>query len=80
LVLAIKLQNRISLTTQLRKPFIFDHRAVLVAGFADVDATWQWGPFVSTISISSLFSPFPLLSLSSVILPFSPGIKFLNYE
>jgi len=33
----------------------------LGAGFADVDSTWQWGPLVSTISLSSLFSPLPLL-------------------
>ena len=33
LVLAIELQNRISLAIQLSKPFKFDHRAVLVGGF-----------------------------------------------
>ena len=41
LILAIELQNRISSTTQLSKPFTFGHPTVLVAGFADVDATWQ---------------------------------------
>ena len=57
LILAIELQNRVSLVIQLLKPFIFDHRAVLLPGFADVDATWRWGPLVSHIS--------PLLSLFS---------------
>jgi len=33
LILAIELQNRISLAIQLSKPFKFDHRAVLVGGF-----------------------------------------------
>jgi len=45
--LAIKLQNRVFLTIELSKPFIFDHLAVLKGGFADVDDTWQWGPHVS---------------------------------
>ena len=62
MVLALKLQNRISLIIQLLKPFIFDHRAVLLPGFADVDAAWWWGPLVSHISpLLSLFSsPSPL--------------------
>ena len=62
MVLAIKLQNRISLIIQLLKPFIFYHRAVLLSGFADVDAAWRWGPLVSHISpLLSLFSsPSPL--------------------
>ena len=60
--MAIKLQNRISLIIQLLKPFIFDHRAVLLPGFADVDAAWWWGPLISHISpLLSLFSsPSPL--------------------
>ena len=60
--MAIKLQNRISLIIQLLKPFIFDHRTVLLPGFADVDAAWRWGPLVSHISpLLSLFSsPSPL--------------------
>ena len=56
-ILAIELQNRVSLTIQLLKPFIFDHRVVLLPGFVDVDAMWWWGPLVSHIS--------PLLSLFS---------------
>ena len=45
--MAIKLQNRVFLTIELSKPFIFDHLAVLKSGFADVDDMWQWGPHVS---------------------------------
>jgi hypothetical protein len=33
LVLVIKLQNRISLTIQLLKPFTIVHRAILIGGF-----------------------------------------------
>jgi len=62
LVLTIELQNRVSSTTQLSKPFTFGHPAVLVAGFADVDATWQRGPLVSH----------PLSPLSLSFLPLSP--------
>ena len=52
------------MTTQLSKPFIFSHRTVLVSGFADVDATWRWGPHVSLIFFLSLLflSFFPALS------------------
>ena len=40
LILTMQLQNQISLTIELSKPFIFDHLAVLKGGFADVDDTW----------------------------------------
>lgn len=45
----MKLKNQESSITQLTKPFIFDHRAVLVDGFDDVDDMWQWDPHVSSI-------------------------------
>jgi hypothetical protein len=54
LVLVIKFQNWISLTTQLAKPFKFDHRAVFMDGFTDVNATWWWSSHVSTISLLDL--------------------------
>ena len=62
LILAIELQNRISLTIQPLKPFIFDHRAVLLPGFADVDATLRWVHLSATslLSPSSLFLSSPL--------------------
>ena len=41
LILAMQLQNRVSLTVELSQAFIFDHLAVLKGGFADVDDTWQ---------------------------------------
>jgi hypothetical protein len=69
LVLAIEPENQKSLVTQLLKPFIFYHRMVLVAGFADVDAIWQWGPPVST-SLSSPLSFFsPLTPSLTVVVP-----------
>ena len=69
LVLAIELQNRVSLTTELLKPFTFGHPAVLVAGFTDVDAAWQWGPLVSvTTPLSSLYLPLSLSYLISFLL------------
>ena len=43
------------MTIQLLKPFIFDHRAVLLPGFADVDATWWWVHLSATSLMSSLF-------------------------
>jgi hypothetical protein len=61
LVLAIELENQKSLATQLLKPFIFDYRMVLVAGFVDVDARWRWGSPVST----SLPSPLSFSFFSS---------------
>ena len=64
LILAIEPQNQKYLATQLLKPFIFSHPVVLVGGFADVDAMWQWNPPVSP-SPSSLSSFSSLLSLSS---------------
>ena len=76
LVLAIELQNRVSSTTQLSKPFTFVHPAVLVAGFADVDAAWQWRPLVSvTTPLSSLHLPLSLSYLISFLLAgaASPG-------
>ena len=57
LILAIQLQNRVALTIQLSKPVTFGHPGGFECGFADVDATWRWGPPVSP--------PLPLLSLSS---------------
>jgi hypothetical protein len=51
LILAIEAQNQKCLTTQLLRPFIFGHPVVLVGGFADVDATWQWDPHVSIFSL-----------------------------
>jgi hypothetical protein len=56
LILAIEPQNQKCLATQLLKLFIFGHLMVLVGGFADVDATWQWDPPVSILSLSSLSS------------------------
>jgi hypothetical protein len=64
LILAIEPQNQKCLATQLLKPFIFGHLMVLVGGFADVDATWQWDPPVSILSLISLFS---LSSFSSLL-------------
>jgi hypothetical protein len=49
----------------LLKPFIFGHPMVLVGGFADVDATWQWDPPVNIFSLSSLFLLSPLFSTDS---------------
>jgi len=62
LILAIEPQNQKYLATQLLKPLIFSHPVVLVGGFADVDATWQWDTPVSP-SPSSLSSFSSLLSL-----------------
>jgi hypothetical protein len=73
LVLAMEPENQKSLATQLLKPFVFDHRIVLVAGFADVHARWQWGPPVSTPLSSPLsFSFFSPISLSPRRCPISP--------
>ena len=63
LILAIQLQNRVALTIQLSKPVTFGHPSGFECGFADVDATWLWSPPVSP--------PLPLLSLSSLLSPFS---------
>ena len=60
LILAIQLQNRVALTIQLLKPVTFGHPGGFECGFADVDATWLWGPPVSPSL--SFFSPLPLLS------------------
>ena len=69
LVLAIELQNRVSSTIQLSKPFTFGHPAVLLGGFADVDATWRWGPLVSATPTLSLFSVSLFLSSLISLLP-----------
>ena len=58
--MAIQLQNRVALTIQLSKPVTFGHPDGFECGFADVDATWLWGPPVSPSL--SFFSPLPLLS------------------
>ena len=62
LILAIQLQNRVALTIQLSKPVTFGHPGGFECGFADVDATWQWGPPVSvtSLSLSSLYLPLSL--------------------
>jgi hypothetical protein len=39
LILAIQLQNRVSLTIQLSKPVTFGHPSGFECGFDDVDAT-----------------------------------------
>jgi hypothetical protein len=52
---------------QLLKPFIFCHLEVLMDGFVDVDAMWQWHPPDSIFSLISL--PFSPLFLLSPLLP-----------
>ena len=47
LVLPIKLKNQKSLTIQLLTPFIFDHSAVFMGGFGDVNDKCQSGPHVN---------------------------------
>ena len=64
LILAIQLQNRVALTIQLSKPVTFGHPDGFECGFADVDATCQWGPPVSVTSLS-LLSISPSFSLLS---------------
>jgi hypothetical protein len=61
LILTIKLKNQ-----ELLKSCAFDHLAVFVGGFADVDDTWQLDPhvnvtFFSPISLS--LQPFRLLGV-----------------
>jgi len=51
------------LTIQLSKPVTFSHPSGFDWCFADVDATWRWGPPVSP--------SLPLLSLSSLLSPSS---------
>jgi len=64
LILAIQLQNRVALTIQLSKPVTFGHPGGFECGFADVDATWLWGPPVSPpLPLLSFFSPLPHPSL-----------------
>ena len=63
LILAMQLQNRVSLTIQLSKPVRFGHPSGFGCGFADVDATRRWGPpVIPPFPSPSLFSPLPLLS------------------
>jgi hypothetical protein len=62
LVLAIKPENQESSTIELLKPFTIGPRAVLVAGFADVDSTWWWDPPVCLIYLFSLYPSLFLLS------------------
>ena len=51
------------MTIQLSKPVTFGHPSGFDCGFADVDATWWWGPPVSpSLPLLSFFSPLPLLS------------------
>ena len=58
--MAIQLQNRVALTIQLSKPVTFGHPGGFECGFADVDATWLWGPPVSPpLPLLSFFSPLP---------------------
>ena len=38
----MQLQNWVSLTIELSKPFKFGHLLVLLGGFGDVADTWQW--------------------------------------
>jgi len=58
------------LTIQLSKPVTFGHPGGFECGFADVDATWLWSPPVSP--------PLPLLSLSSILSPFSLSLFLLS--
>ena len=57
--MAIELQNRVSLATQLSKPSDFGHQMVLAGGFADVASTWLWGPHVGCHSLHLAPSSFP---------------------
>ena len=57
--MAIELQNRVSLATQLSKPSDFGHRMVLAGGFTDVASTWLWGPHVGCHSLHLAPSSFP---------------------
>ena len=70
LILAIQLQNRVSLTIQLSKPFTFGHPVILLDGFADVDDTWQWAHMSVYFFISLLFLYFfpPLSTLPAPLL------------
>jgi hypothetical protein len=71
LVLAIEPENQESSTIELLKPFTIDPRAVLVAGFADVDSTWRWDP---PVSLFYMFSPHSFFLLSfSLFLEHSSG-------
>lgn len=56
--MTIELQNQKYLAIQLSIPFKFGHQTVWVDGFADVDVTWWWQPFVSVTP------PLSYLSLS----------------
>ena len=40
LILTMQLQNRVSLTIKLSKPFTFGHPVALQGGFGDVADTW----------------------------------------
>lgn len=63
--LTMKLQNQESLAIQLSKPFILDHRLILVSSFVDVDDKQRWG------HMSSLFFLFLLASSSLFLSRFS---------
>ena len=62
--MAIELQNRVSLTIELSKPFTFGHPGGFGCGFADVAATCRWDPpvffYLSYFSLSSPLSPISL--------------------
>lgn len=63
----MKLQNRVFLTIELSKPFIFAHPTVLKGDFADVNDTLQWAHMSAIIFflIPSILS----LSHTSLVWP-----------
>ena len=65
----MQLQNRVSLTIKLSKPFTFAHPVVLLGGFGDMADTWRWGPQCQVFS-----SLFP----SAVSRPASPETSSLE--